>query len=160
MPSFLMNKQLATLFVSQMTRGTAVRAKSSETLTRSGIAKIISEQYPELNKVNSEKIVKTVFDSIVEVLYDMCRQTNGWQCCINQFISLALFIQLQKVADKGVVRISDFGTFYSFHAQPRNYRNPKTKAIIEKPAVDRPKFKAYDSFKDSVNKETESTDHA
>ena len=66
--SFLLtNRKLATVFVSQMTRGTAARAKSSEkTLTRSGIAKLVAKEH-ELTVANAEKIVKTVFDRIVEV---------------------------------------------------------------------------------------------
>lgn len=61
-----MKKKLGTLIVSQMTRDTAVRAKSSETLTRTGLAKLVSEEH-ELTVAKSERIVKTVFDSIVEV---------------------------------------------------------------------------------------------
>jgi hypothetical protein len=66
MSSLLMKKKLGTLIVSQMTRDTAVRAKSSEALTRTGLAKLVSEEH-ELTKAKSERIVKTVFDSIVEV---------------------------------------------------------------------------------------------
>jgi hypothetical protein len=66
MSSLLMKTKLGTLIVSQMTRDTAVRAKSSEALTRTGLAKLVSEEH-ELTKAKSERIVNTVFDSIVEV---------------------------------------------------------------------------------------------
>jgi hypothetical protein len=68
MSSFFMNKNLGTLIVSQTSRNTAVRAMSSDTgsLTRTGLAKLVSEQH-ELTMAKSERIVKTVFDSIVEV---------------------------------------------------------------------------------------------
>lgn len=61
-------------------------------------------------------------------------------------------IKIQKVADKGVVRIADFGTFDSLHTPARTYRVPNTGGTIDKPAMERPRFRAYDSFKKSINK--------
>jgi hypothetical protein len=66
MSSLLMKKKFGSLIVSQMIDDTAVRAMSSAALTRSGLAKLVAEEH-KLTVVQSERIVKTVFDSIVEV---------------------------------------------------------------------------------------------
>jgi nucleoid DNA-binding protein len=65
---------------------------------------------------------------------------------------LCSLITFQKVSGKGVVRIADFGTFSSRHSKARTFNVPTTERKIDKPAVERPKFKAYDGFKKRVNK--------
>jgi DNA-binding protein HU-beta len=94
---------------------------TKNTLNRRDLAAIVAEEH-ELTIAQSERILKTVFDTIVD-----------------------------KVSEKGMVRISDFGCFDSMTAKARTYK-PPTGGVVEKPATDRPRFKAYDSFKKSVSK--------
>lgn len=72
----------------------------------------------DLSVAKSERIVNTVFDTIVEAVVD------GKQ-----------------------VRLSSFGSFDSYMSKPRTGRNPNSGEAIEIESKRRIRFKAYDGFK-------------
>ena len=74
----------------------------------------------ELSVAKSERIVNTVFDTIVEA-----------------------------VVDGKNVRLSNFGVFDSYMSKPRTGRNPGTGEKIEIASKRRIRFKAFDAFKKS-----------
>ena len=74
----------------------------------------------ELSIAKSERIVNSIFDTIVEAVVD------GKQA-----------------------RLSSFGSFESFMGKARNGRNPATGEAIQIPSKKRIRFKAYDNFKQS-----------
>jgi nucleoid DNA-binding protein len=74
----------------------------------------------DLSIAKSERIVNTVFDTIVEAVVD------GKQ-----------------------VRLSGFGSFESYMSKARSGRNPNTGESIEIGARRRIRFKAYDAFKNA-----------
>lgn len=134
-------------------------ASKGETINRRDLAKAIAEEH-DLSIVQTERIIKSVFDTIVEVSnFCVCgifSSLRHWPNIIHSFMPchwlfLSLFVK-QKVSDKGVVRIADFGTFDSLSIPPRTYRVPNTGGTIDKPASERPRFKAFKAFKESVNK--------
>jgi nucleoid DNA-binding protein len=103
---------------------------TKNTITRRDLAAIVAEEH-ELTMAQSERIVKSVFDTIVDVrlvlfvLYDafLFELTNN-----------VLVLFSQKVSDKGVVRIADFGCFDSMTAKARTYKPPSGE-VVEKPAT-------------------------
>ena len=72
----------------------------------------------DLSIAKSERIVNTVFDTIVEAVVD------GQQ-----------------------VRLSSFGSFDSYMSKARSGRNPNSGETIEIASKRRIRFKAYDAFK-------------
>lgn len=72
----------------------------------------------DLTVAKSERIVNTVFDTIVEAVVD------GKQ-----------------------VRLSSFGSFDCYMSKPRSGRNPNSGEAIEIESKRRIRFKAYDAFK-------------
>ena len=72
----------------------------------------------DLSYLKSERIVNTVFDTIVEAVVD------GKQ-----------------------VRLSNFGSFDSYMSKARKGRNPNSGEAIEIASKKRIRFKAYDAFK-------------
>ena len=83
----------------------------------------------ELPRKESETIVETIFDSIIESLQ------NG---------------------DK--IEIRGFGSFRTRQRQPRVGRNPKTGARVEVPAKRIPYFKPSKELKDLVNEDGRTPD--
>ena len=76
----------------------------------------------DLTVAKAERVVNTVFDSIVEA-----------------------------VADDKSVRISKFGSFDSYLSAARTGRNPGTGEAIQIPSKQRIRFKASASFKRTAN---------
>jgi nucleoid DNA-binding protein len=74
----------------------------------------------DLSVAKSERIVNTIFDTIVEAVVD------GKQA-----------------------RLSNFGSFDSYISKARSGRNPATGEAIEIASKRRIRFKAYDTFKKS-----------
>eukprot|EP00591_Stephanopyxis_turris_P017733 CAMPEP_0195538732 /NCGR_PEP_ID=MMETSP0794_2-20130614/49689_1 /TAXON_ID=515487 /ORGANISM="Stephanopyxis turris, Strain CCMP 815" /LENGTH=114 /DNA_ID=CAMNT_0040672739 /DNA_START=78 /DNA_END=422 /DNA_ORIENTATION=- len=97
-----------------------VRCFSSSTLTKPALARIVATEH-ELSQAKSERIVDTIFDSIVET-----------------------------VAAGDSVRIGGFGSFDKQLYARRRGRNPNTGEEIIIPETHRPKFKSYPTFQKIV----------
>mmetsp|Transcript_24084 Transcript_24084/g.37165 ORF Transcript_24084/g.37165 Transcript_24084/m.37165 type:complete len:131 (+) Transcript_24084:52-444(+) len=92
---------------------------SDETITKKDIIKKVAEDY-ELSKTQSERIVQTVLDTIVE-----------------------------NVSEGKRVTLSGFGAFFSTQQKERSGTNPKGINWYT-PAKVVPKFRAMTTFKDAV----------
>ena len=90
-------------------------------MNRTELISAMSEK-SELTKVDTEKALKAVIDTVTEEL------KNG-----------------------GKVQLVGFGTFEVTERAERNGRNPKTGEAITIPASKSPKFKAGKALKDIVN---------
>jgi len=113
----------------QRTFSTASSEKAeTNILTKTTLAKQIAETY-DLSFSQSQRIVNTVFDSIMEA-----------------------------VDENRPIRLHKFGTFYSFMSKERDGVNPATKAKIHIPSKRRIRFKASDSFFKSKEEEEEKED--
>jgi len=97
------------------------RNLSSKTFNKQNIIKEVATTH-ELSAAKSERIVNTVFDTIVEAVVD------GKQ-----------------------VRVSSFGSFDSYLSKARKGRNPSNGEEIDIEAKKRIRFKAYDAFKKASN---------
>mmetsp|Transcript_7739 Transcript_7739/g.19252 ORF Transcript_7739/g.19252 Transcript_7739/m.19252 type:complete len:147 (-) Transcript_7739:1719-2159(-) len=88
-----------------------------KSITKRDLSEEIASTY-EIPLAKSNRIVNTIFDTIVEGVID------GKQ-----------------------VRLANFGAFDSYMSNPRTGRNPKTGETINIPSRRRIRFKAYDGFK-------------
>jgi len=86
-------------------------------ISKRNIAEEVASTH-DLSVAKSERIVNTVFDTIVEAVID------GKQ-----------------------VRLSSFGSFDSYMSKARSGRNPNNGEAIEIASKRRIRFKAYDAFK-------------
>ena len=96
-------------------------SKSSKTFNKQNIIKEVAATH-ELSAAKSERIVNTVFDTIVDA-----------------------------VVDGKEVRVSRFGSFDSYLSKARKGRNPSNGEEIDIEAKKRIRFKAYDAFKKASN---------
>jgi DNA-binding protein HU-beta len=92
-----------------------------DSLTTTHLVKAVAETH-ELSQAESRRVVKTIFDTIME-----------------------------GVAEKKVVRIGGFGSFYSATSKATTARNPRTGEPISVPEKQRVKFRPYNEFKKSVS---------
>ena len=96
------------------TTSTAIK---KESINKRNIIEEVATTH-DLSIAKSERIVSTVFDTIVEAVID------GKQA-----------------------KLSSFGTFDSYMSKPRSGRVPSTGEAIDIPSRRRIRFKAYDAFK-------------
>ena len=96
------------------TTSTAIK---KESINKRNIIEEVATTH-DLSIAKSERIVSTVFDTIVEAVID------GKQA-----------------------KLSSFGTFDSYMSKPRIGRVPSTGEAIDIPSKRRIRFKAYDAFK-------------
>jgi len=69
----------------------------------------------------------------------------------NKALDAFISAVMDAVKSKQQVRLVGFGTFYALSRKASEGINPKTKAKINIPASNRPKFKAGKQFIDTVN---------
>lgn len=146
-------------------------------LQRAHLIDILMRKH-NISKTQATQILKTVFDTIVEV----CVWIESWQgsrrevhhqrdsfgirniytddcICIPKYSpshdvcykSFSPPPECKTVAEKNNVRISDFGSFTSTQSEPRLGRNPLTGEAITIPSSNRIRFKPFKAFKEIVN---------
>jgi DNA-binding protein HU-beta len=95
----------------------ATGGSQKEHINRKDIVEEVASTH-DLSIAQSERIVSTVFNTIVEAVVD------GKQA-----------------------RVGNFGSFDSFMSKATKGRNPKTGEVLQIPSKKRIRFKAYDNFK-------------
>ena len=118
--SSMFNRSMSSMFNFGSSPTTAAPKKSKvESINKREIIEEVASAH-DLSIAKSERIVNTVFDTIVEAVVE------GKQA-----------------------RLSGFGSFDSYMSKPRSAKVPSTGKVIDIPSRRRIRFKAYDAFKNA-----------